>query len=64
MPDDVYESTKEHFSEEELVKLTIAVATINVLEPVAITFRSDVGSYQRQRAPRRPAPGRGENNGG
>jgi AhpD family alkylhydroperoxidase len=46
VPDDVYESTREHFSEEEMVKLTIAIATINVWNRVAITFQSDVGSYQ------------------
>ena len=46
VPDDVYEATREHFSEDEIVKLTVAVATINVWNRVAITFRSDVGSYQ------------------
>lgn len=46
VPDDVYEATREEFSEQEVVDLTIAVATINVWNRVAITFRSDVGGYQ------------------
>jgi AhpD family alkylhydroperoxidase len=46
VPDDVYEATREHFSEEEMVKLTMAVATINVWNRLAVTFRSDVGGYQ------------------
>ncbi len=29
VPDEVYEAARRHFSEEELVKLTVAVATIN-----------------------------------
>src|SRR3954468_3153799 len=29
VPDDVYEATRQHFSEEEMVNLTLAVITIN-----------------------------------
>ena len=46
VPDDLYEATREHFSEQEMVDLTIAVATINVWNRLAITFQSDVGSHQ------------------
>ncbi len=46
VPDDVYEATREHFSDDEMLKLTMAVATINVWNRLAITFRSDVGGYQ------------------
>lgn len=46
VPDEVYEATRKQFSEEEIVNLTIAVATINVWNRLAITFQSDVGSYQ------------------
>ena len=46
VPDDVYEATRKHFSEEEIVNLTLAIATINVWNRLAVTFRSDVGSYQ------------------
>jgi len=46
VPDDVYEATRKQFSDEEIVNLTMAIATINVWNRLAITFRSDVGSYQ------------------
>jgi len=46
VPDDVYDAARTHFSEEEMVNLTMAVATINVWNRIAVTFRSDVGSYQ------------------
>jgi AhpD family alkylhydroperoxidase len=46
VPDDVYRETREHFSEAETVKLTIAIATINVWNRLAVTFQSDVGGYQ------------------
>lgn len=46
VPDDVYEATRRHFSEEEMVNLTMAIATINVWNRLAVTFRSDVGGYQ------------------
>jgi AhpD family alkylhydroperoxidase len=38
-PDDVYEELRGQFSEEELVKLTVAVATINAWNRIAISFR-------------------------
>jgi len=46
VPDDVYDAAREHFSEKEMVDLTIAIATINVWNRLAITFHADVGSYQ------------------
>ena len=46
VPDDVYEATRKHFSEEEMVNLVMAIATINVWNRLAITFQTDVGSYQ------------------
>ena len=46
VPDDAYREARKQFSEEEMVKLTMAIATINVWNRVAITFRSDVGRYQ------------------
>lgn len=49
VPDDVFEEARAHFSEQEVVNLTMAVATINVWNRLAITFRSDVGSYQPRR---------------
>jgi len=44
--DALYEKTKEHFSEKELVDLTWAVAAINAWNRVAVSFRSVPGSYQ------------------
>ena len=40
VPDDVYEQTRAEFSEEELVKLTLLVTTINAWNRFAISFRS------------------------
>jgi AhpD family alkylhydroperoxidase len=40
VPGDVYADVRGHFDEEELVKLTLLVATINVWNRIAISFRS------------------------
>ena len=45
-PDEVYEAAKQHFSEEELVNLTLAIITINGWNRMAIAFRSVPGEYQ------------------
>lgn len=39
VPDDVYEEVRQQFTEEELVKLTLLVATINAWNRIAISFR-------------------------
>jgi AhpD family alkylhydroperoxidase len=39
VPDEVYRSVREHFSEEDLVNLTIAVVAINGWNRLAIAFR-------------------------
>jgi len=44
--DELYEQTRRQFSEQELVDLTLAVVTINAWNRIAISFRSDAGSYQ------------------
>lgn len=46
VPDDVYELARKHFSEKELVDLTLAVVTINGWNRLAIAFRTVSGSYQ------------------
>jgi AhpD family alkylhydroperoxidase len=46
VPDSLYEATREHFSEVELVDLTMAIATINVWNRLAVALGADVGSYQ------------------
>jgi AhpD family alkylhydroperoxidase len=40
VPDDVYDLARAAFSEAELVKLTMVVATINAWNRIAISFRS------------------------
>jgi AhpD family alkylhydroperoxidase len=40
VPDAVYDEVRRHFSEAELVKLTLLVATINAWNRLAISFRS------------------------
>jgi AhpD family alkylhydroperoxidase len=40
VPDAVYEQVRQQFSEEEIVKLTMLVATINAWNRIAISFRS------------------------
>ena len=46
VPDDVYDEAKRFFSQDELVKLTMAIVTINAWNRVAITFRTEPGTYQ------------------
>ena len=50
VPDEIYERVKPHFTDEELANLTLAIATINAWNRLAISFRSDVGSYQPKQA--------------
>jgi AhpD family alkylhydroperoxidase len=40
VPDAVYQEARQHFSEAELVKLTVAVAAINAWNRIAISFRA------------------------
>jgi AhpD family alkylhydroperoxidase len=44
--DELYARVREHFSEEEIVKLTLAVVQINGYNRFAISFRAPAGSYQ------------------
>ncbi len=46
VPDEVYARVAPHFTEEELVNLTLAVTTINAWNRFAISFRSEPGKYQ------------------
>ncbi|SEW25087.1 carboxymuconolactone decarboxylase family protein [Chitinophaga arvensicola] len=46
VPDAVYEELRNHFSEEEIVDLTIAVTTINSYNRINIAFRTPGGHYQ------------------
>ncbi|MBK8175777.1 MAG: carboxymuconolactone decarboxylase family protein [Rhodospirillales bacterium] len=40
VPDTVYEAVRRYFAEDELVKLTLLVATINAWNRIAISFRA------------------------
>ncbi len=45
VPDEVYQEALEHFSEKELVDLTLAIVAINAWNRLAVPFRSPVGTY-------------------
>ena len=46
VPDSVYEEVRQRFTEEELVNLTLAVASINMWNRLAISFRAVPGTYK------------------
>ncbi|MGA8274558.1 MAG: carboxymuconolactone decarboxylase family protein [Candidatus Sulfotelmatobacter sp.] len=46
VPDAVYEDVRKVFSEKELADLTVAVATINAWNRLAISARTTPGTYQ------------------
>lgn len=46
VPDEIYDRVKEHFTEKELVDLTLAVIAINSWNRLAVSFRTPPGSYQ------------------
>ncbi len=46
VPDTVFAMAREQFSEEELVKLTLAIVAINGANRINIAFRTVPGSYQ------------------
>lgn len=46
VPDEVYEQVRQHFNDEELVNLTMAVVAINSWNRLAITFRTVPGIYE------------------
>lgn len=46
VPEEIYQQVKQHFTERELVDLTLAVIAINSWNRFAISFRTPAGSYQ------------------
>lgn len=46
VPDEIYERVRPHFTEEELVNLTLVIVTINAWNRFAISFRSEPGKYK------------------
>ena len=49
VPDDVYEEARQHFADDELVKLTLAIVAINGWNRFGIAFRAIPGQYQPAR---------------
>ena len=50
VPDEVFETARQHFTEAELVALTFAVVVINGWNRLAVSFRVPAGTYQPQAA--------------
>jgi alkylhydroperoxidase family enzyme len=50
VPDAIYERVRKHFTEAELVNLTIAIVAINGWNRIAISFRMVPGSYQPEKS--------------
>lgn len=46
VPDDVYERVRQHFNEQELIDLTLAVSQINTWNRLNIAFRTVAGGYR------------------
>ncbi len=51
VPDEAYDETRRHFTDEELVKLTLAIVAINGWNRFGIAFRTPAGHYQPTRQP-------------
>jgi AhpD family alkylhydroperoxidase len=49
VPDEAFEEVRQHFNEKELMDLTLAIATINSWNRIAVSFRAEVGDYQPPR---------------
>jgi AhpD family alkylhydroperoxidase len=47
VPDDAYDLVREHFPEQELVHLTLAIATINAHNRMNVAFRTPVGATRK-----------------
>ena len=46
VPDDVYAEVSGHFTEQEIVALTLAVVTVNSFNRLNIAFRTEAGNYR------------------
>jgi AhpD family alkylhydroperoxidase len=63
VPDEVYHLARQHFSEKELVDLTLAIVVINGWNRLAISFREPPGTYRPHAAEHRPAAETGDSAG-
>jgi AhpD family alkylhydroperoxidase len=50
VPDEIYESVRKHFSEKEIVDLSILVGVINLWNRLAVSARMVPGTYQAKQA--------------
>ena len=50
VPDEVYDAVRAHLSEQEVADLTVAAATINAWNRIAIASRAPAGSYRPSHA--------------
>ena len=50
VPDELYAEVRHHFDEKALVDLTLAIVGINGWNRLAVSFRSETGSYQPKAA--------------
>ena len=46
VPDDVYDEASNHFTEDELVSLTLAIVAVNGWNRLNIAFRMEAGNYR------------------
>ena len=46
VPDEVFAEARQHFSEQELANLSLAIVTINGWNRLCIAFRIEAGTYQ------------------
>ena len=53
VPDSAYQAVKPHFSDKELADLTLAVASINAWNRIAISLRATPGGYLSAAHPRK-----------
>lgn len=51
VPDEVYAVARQHFTEKELVDLTMAIVAINGWNRLAVSFRTVAGTYEPARIP-------------
>lgn len=51
VPDAVYEQAREQFSDDELIKLTMVIVTINTWNRMNVSFRIPAGDFVSRRKP-------------
>jgi len=51
VPDAVYDEARQHFSDVELVSLTMAIVAINGWNRLMVAFQTEPGTYQRASTP-------------